>query len=336
MYDKLAQFLDKQIRQDLTDWFKNSNEVKIFISGRTGAGKSTLVNGLVGKKVAEEGDTLNPETSVVKSYKGVHGSVHVTVWDSPGLQDGTKNELQYLADIKEKCTDIDIFIYCVSLTQTRFFKGCADSIAMKKLTDALGKEIWGNAMFVLTFANLAEDSDSAFLQEENKEKKAELFQTKIQQWKETLANSLAEDAGIDRAVADDIEVVPAGHASEPALLDRPHWLSPIWFTALYAMHPRAQPAMVKLNRHRIVKSPKEICKKDLQRFIHEQPLIFSKRGALAGAKYGESDMGQKIGSSMGEEYSDNIQQLAHDMYTSTVKRYGRAIKDMVKSWFKKQ
>ena len=104
--DAFAKLPDERIGQELTEWFQNRNEVKIFITGKTGVGKSTLVNGLVGKQMAKEGDTLDPETSVVKGYKTKHRSVYVTVWDSPGLQDGTNNESEYLGDMKKQCSDM--------------------------------------------------------------------------------------------------------------------------------------------------------------------------------------------------------------------------------------
>ena len=58
-----------------------------------------------------------------------------------------------------------------------------------------------------------------------------------------LVGALIKDVGVESEVANRIQVVPAGHYILPA---RDHWLSPFWFAALYAMHPRAQPAMMKL------------------------------------------------------------------------------------------
>ena len=331
-----AQLPDERIRRELTEWFKNSNEVKIFITGKTGVGKSTLVNGLVGEKIAKEGDTLDPETSVVKAYQSKHRSVRVTVWDSPGLQDGTKNEGRYLEDMKKKCSNMDLSIYCVSLKETRFFPNCPDILAMRKLTSLFGKKMWENAMFVLTFANVAEDLDSAILEEDDEKEKAKLFQDKVKLWKKTLAEALIAEVGVDKEVAERIEVVPAGHQYIPALLDRHHWLSPIWFAALYAMHPRAQPAMVKLNRHRIVNNPKEIRDEDLTKFIHEQPIIFSSRGALVGEKYGSSELGQAIGSMIGKNESADLKVALELRYTllELAKRYGQAFLHVIRDLFR--
>ena len=333
--DKFAQLPDESIRQELTEWFQNSNEVKIFITGKTGVGKSTLVNGLVGKHIAKEGDTLDPETSVVKGYKSKHHSVTVTVWDSPGLQDGTSKEGEYLDDMKKKCSGMDLSIYCVSLKETRFFKGCADVVAMKRLTEVFGPDMWRNAMFVLTFANLAEDLDSDILEADDDDEKARLFQAKVALWKSKLASALIDEVGVDEEVANRIEVVPAGHQNIPELLDRDHWLSPIWFAALYAMHPRAQPAMVKLNRHRIVDNPKEIRQEDLTKFIHEQPIIFSNRGASIGEKYGDSKLGEIIGSMMGTDESADLKVALELRYSllELAKRFGNAFLNMIKDLF---
>ena len=335
MSDQFAQLTDEHISQELTEWFRNSNEVKIFITGKTGVGKSTLVNGLVGKRMAKEGDTLDPETSVVNGYKTKHRSVNVTVWDSPGLQDGTHNEREYLDDMKKHCSDMDLSIYCVSLKETRFYKGCPDVVAMKKLTELFGKKMWENAMFVLTFANLAEDLDSRILEADEEDEKASLFQEKVQLWKETLAGALIEEVGVNEEVAKRIEVVPAGHQNIPALLDRHHWLSPIWFAALYAMHPRAQPAMVKLNRHRIVDNPNEVRDEDLSKFIHEQPIIFSNRGALIGEKYGNSELGKVIGSMVGKDESAELKLALELRYTllELAKHYSRTFLNMIKDLF---
>ena len=300
------QRVDKRIRQKLVKWFDNSNKVQIFITGKTGVGKSTLINGLVGKKVAKEGETLDRETSVVTAHRCNHHSVDVTVWDSPGLQDGTNQEGDYLEDMKKKCSDVDLSIYCVSLKETRFFENCPDILAMRKLTNLFGQKMWENAMFVLTFANLAEDLDAKILDADTEEEKVELFQDKVKLWKEVLTGALIKDVGVDKNVADRIEVVPAGHERFPELLDRPHWLSPIWFAALYAMNSRAQPAMIKLNYNRIVSKPGEVRSEDLQKFIDEQPLIFAKRGELIGARYGASEVGKVIGSKVGEDTSVDI------------------------------
>ena len=304
----LTLVLPENIRKELLAWFRASKEVNILITGRTGVGKSSLVNGLIGAEEAKEGDELEPATSKTTSYVREVHDVKVTVWDSPGLRDGTSNEAQFLEDMKKNCKDVDLCVYCVNLQETRFTDGCDDIVAMQKLTETFGKGMWENALFILTFANLIEDTDTAILRAEDA-RKPELFQSKLDMWKKNLITALIKDVGVDPKIANRIDVVPAGYYNDPALLDRDHWLSPVWFAALYAMKQRAQPAMMKVNLHRIKKNRDEIRDEDLKKFLHEQPLIFSKRGAQIGEKYGESDVGRAIGLQMGEKASDECKEV---------------------------
>ena len=304
IFDKYV-VLPEKIRTEIVKWFRNSNKVSILLTGKGGAGKSTLVNSLIGNKVAKEGETLKPETTEVTGHKQQIRDVEVTVWDSPGLQDGSTKGDQYLAEIKRKCKGVDLCVYCISLKQTRFTEGCDDIIAMKKLTRVLGKRLWEHAIFVLTFANVVEHTDTEILRAEDAEK-PQLFEAKMELWKNNLTKALVKDIGLDKAVASRINVVPAGYTTKPALLDRDHWLSPVWFAALYAMNPEAQPAMMKINLHRIVESPEEIREEDKAKFIKEQPLIFSKRGTEIGKKFGEGKVGTAVGHHMGEMASQDI------------------------------
>eukprot|EP00731_Ephydatia_muelleri_P015840 Em0009g264a len=102
--------------------FKNTcgkREVNILVTGKTGVGKSTLVNILVGEEVAKVGETLFPETVDVNPYRleNFHGSG--VVWDTPGLQDGSGKERKYAAKMREKCARYDLVLYCMSMMERR-------------------------------------------------------------------------------------------------------------------------------------------------------------------------------------------------------------------------
>ena len=47
---------------------KNTRSIKVLVTGKTGTGKSALINGLVGENVAKEGEELDPETVKVDGY----------------------------------------------------------------------------------------------------------------------------------------------------------------------------------------------------------------------------------------------------------------------------
>ncbi len=66
----VREFQEKRVEVSVDKWWLSSNSISVFVfvSGKTGVGKSTLVNALLGEKVAKEGITLDPETSVVESF----------------------------------------------------------------------------------------------------------------------------------------------------------------------------------------------------------------------------------------------------------------------------
>ena len=77
--------------------------------------------------------------------------------------------------------------------------------------------------------------------------------------------------------------------------------------------------------------PDQVRKEDLEKFIHEQPVIFSKRGAAIGQKYGESKVGQAIGCALGKEASVEVKIAfhIHSVVTNLARQLGRVFMDLM-------
>ena len=125
--------------------------VKILVLGRTGSGKSTLINNILGRKIASVGDTPYPETNTVSAYQEVIHGVRVTVCDTPGLGDASGKEDKYMEMIKASCSDPDLVLYCLSMDNTRWHAD--DEEAIKLVTKHLDNKIWEHSVLVLTFAD---------------------------------------------------------------------------------------------------------------------------------------------------------------------------------------
>lgn len=223
-------------------------DAHILVAGKTGAGKSKLVNALVGNIVASEGQSLDPETSMVESHEAKSKKGYtVSVWDSPGLQDGTGRDSEYLKEMKKRCDSIDVLLYCIDMSGPR---AIVDEMApgMELLSRTFGHAVWKHAIVALTHANivaerLAEDSDKEEAQKEE-------FQRLVKQWKDKVYSAL-RSAGIPRLIIKDIPIEPAGDYSVPDLPDRLHSLGYLWLVFLHRMRDEAKLAIMVNNIHRM-------------------------------------------------------------------------------------
>ena len=278
-----------------------------MITGKTGSGKSSLINGLIGKKVGEEGEGLDRMTTIVEPKELSCEGTLVKIWDTPGLQDGTDEEDRYLQEMKENCSNCNLYIYCLDMSQIRFEASQIRAIQM--LTETFGKTFWEKVVFVLTYANQVKaycpiDSDVE-----------KFFTEKMKAWRAKLAHWLKE-CGVKEEVADKIEVIPAGY-SKPLkdypnpweLPGIPNWFHNFWYKCAETMDEKGVPALITINIRRL-KSPEEISKLDLSSCpIEEQPLpnnigqtafgsLLAIKGTAASAGLG-AGIGGGIGAIMG-------------------------------------
>ena len=257
-----------------------SSKLCFLLIGKTGSGKSTICNALIGAEVAKVGNTLDPETSEVTSYEmDVKDGFKVIVWDSPGLQDGTKNELKYLGDMKEKCEPIHMLLYCIDMSETRSDLQETDSSSIKKITDTLGKNVWENAIFVLTQANIVEHRLAT--------KKLRLtsgtnveFQRKIVQWKTKIHDALLQ-FDIPKEVVEKVPVEPAGSYLKPQLPDRKHWLGYLWLIMMGRVRNEAKAALLVINEDRLVEEKNFKPEDCLVDQASKAPLVIDKASILS-------------------------------------------------------
>ena len=300
----------KRTREALEEWESNSRTLNILITGKAGTGKSTLVNALIGTRVAAEGHSLDSKTSEVTCYETQIGDVEIKVWDSPGLQDGTGDEERYRRSIEENCTEIDLMIYCIQMSETRL--SIEDVNAMIKLTktlDAFGSVgLWAHSIIALTFANevvgMAEETVDT-LNEQNA-----FYFEKVQMWRDSLKHHLVSDLRLAPTFVEKMVIVPAGWLQEPELPDsdsdttKSYWLSELWLKALAKTRLDAQPALLKINTHRMKTIPKQYdCKKHKTReqLLDDMPLYFSaKAGQWGKSKF--KALGMIIGETLGYGY----------------------------------
>ena len=286
-------------------WIRESEarKLEILITGRTGAGKSTLVNGLVGEDVAEEGHNLCATTKNVTGYKlTTKEGFEIVVWDSPGLQDGSGNEEEYLAEMKERCSNVDIVIYCIKLdTRDQLRDTQNDFSAIMKLTNIFGPQWWEHSIFVMTFANQLESRLKAKLSQIFV---VEKFKYKIKSWKNKIHEALSS-AGVPQEIVSRIPVEAAGCVEKPHLPGQEYWFSILWFMIAHRTKRQTQPVLVKLNASRF-KTTAAATATDFTQPYYKQPIFVNAgigmvtiaSGMAVGAGIG-TGIGFSVGATVG-------------------------------------
>ena len=248
--EAIARAIDKLKSEEKTEikkWIKRKKELRIMVTGKTGAGKSSLLNCFIGKKFFKEGNDLDPCTQTVDEYRCEIGGIAVIAWDCPGLQDGTNNEKEYLKDLVKKTEkNVDLMLYCVDMSTTRATDLRVHGSAMQKLTEILGPGVWSNTVVVLTFANLYETRIKTTNPKIDSNELLNNFMKQIDLWKEKLQQALG-GVGVPDVTINSLPICPAGYFTIPHLPGYQLWASHMWVTMLCAVKEYAQPLPIMLN-----------------------------------------------------------------------------------------
>lgn len=181
-----------------------------FVAGRTGWGKSSTVNSLVGKRVCKVND-YEPETADVTGFEFEMNGVKAIIFDTPGLRDGKGNDETYMDLMRSKVKNPDSMLYVSRLDETRTED---DRQIIKIISSALGYRVWEYTVIVFTFANKVKPSD---------------YKTKVDN-KTKIIRQLVADCISNKEVADQIPVVAIDNDSKTTP-DGKEWLG-YFFTAV--------------------------------------------------------------------------------------------------------
>ena len=135
----------------LISYLVTANEYTVVIIGKTGVGKSSLINSLFGKQLAtvghDEATTMN-----VEKYTKYEGNNTINIWDTMGLYDDRGEPKEYIHRIADTVKKAHLILICFDSSEARWTKDNNDMLDIIK--NELSENIFKNTLFVFTKYNI--------------------------------------------------------------------------------------------------------------------------------------------------------------------------------------
>ena len=211
---------------DIDSTAHQKGQLTVVVCGKVQTGKSSLINSLAGAELAKE--NLSPKdqfpkvnvygTQVAASDGNRQKTIDVLLWDTPGLGAAFGNSEEVFQQVVEKVKDADLMVYCLDM-RMRLEQDDVDGIV--KLTSHLRKEIWRNAVFALTYANVVNPPPHSTAD------KVQFFQCSLSEWQAVIKQVLKNKIALSEDVIANVSIVPVGYQKYPPP-DSSDWFSSFW------------------------------------------------------------------------------------------------------------
>ena len=237
------------IRAALSKLRKDCPVFGVLMIGRTGVGKSTLINNLLGKEVANVGHTLRSETPTVNPHEGTVEGVPIVVYDTPGLGDikGEEEEQTHLDIMKALLArgKIHLIVYCFQMNETLMK---SSHVGTLHKYHQIGVD-WERSVIALTFA------DALYVPKSGRKvpwfKMSNFFQERLAFWEMELKKELVETVGVPEDVVERLKICPTTPLPKDPLPNANPWYVPLWLHIVEILPPAATVRFVDIHRSNI-------------------------------------------------------------------------------------
>ena len=135
------------------DELQKFNEMRVLLVGKSGVGKSSFINCLFGRKVADIG-LVKPKTTEVRPYnlKLENEGVTIKIYDTPGFGNDKKYNQKIIQEIQKVCELVDVIFLCFKMDDQ--FRA-EDELTVTLLASKFKQKFWEKTLIMFTRANMA-------------------------------------------------------------------------------------------------------------------------------------------------------------------------------------
>ena len=224
----------------------------ILVVGRTGVGKSTLINNLLGREVATVGHKLRSETPEVYPHEYSVEGVAVVVYDTPGLGDieGEQREREHLEVMKNLLArgKIHLVVYCFQMNETMMKSSLVGTL---QKYHAIGVD-WQRSIIALTFA------DALYVPKSERKhpdfRMSSCFKGRFDKWQSEFRQELVETVGVHQEVVQQLKICPTTPVRKDPLPNGSRWYVPLWLHIVDILPPEATVRFVDMHKGNICDS----------------------------------------------------------------------------------